>query len=146
MKIKHYMLVRCILFLLLLVTACGTQSAPTPTSIPRPELGKATVTGKIISIVSDKPLPKTSVWLAEVVRQGEQGAYVLDAVFSPSVYADENGIFVISNVTPGEYVIVIGNPETQHEIISELSGDAKVWNIPADQVYDVGELKVTLTK
>lgn len=150
MKIKHYILVWCIL--LLLVTACGRQSAPTtigvptPTPIPRPEPGKATVTGKLFSTTSEKPLPKTAVWLAEVVRQGEQGAYVLDAVFSPGVYADENGIFVISNVVPGEYVIVVGDPESQYEIISESSGKAKVWNIPADQIYDVGELKVTLTK
>jgi len=140
------MLVRCILFLLLLVTACGTQSAPTPTSIPRPEPGKATVTGNLFSTTSDKPLPNTAVWLAEVVRQGEQGAYVLDAASSPGVYANENGIFVIPNVVPGEYVIVVGDPESRHEIISESSGDAKVWNIPADQIYDVGELKVTLTK
>ena len=150
MKIKHYILVWCIL--LLLVTACGRQPAPTiigvptPTPIPRPEPGKAMVTGKLFSTTSDKPLPNTVVWLAEVVRQGEQGAYVLDSVFSPGVYADENGIFVISNVGPGEYVIVVGDPESRHEIIAESSGKAKVWNIPADQIYNVGELKVILTK
>jgi hypothetical protein len=150
MKINHYTILWCIL--LPLFTACGRQSAsitigvPTPTPIPRPEPGKATITGNLFSTNSDKPLPNTAVWLAEVVRQGEQGAYVLDAVFSPGVYADENGIFVISNVIPGEYVIVVGDPESQHEIISESSGKAKVWDIPADQIYDVGELTITLTK
>lgn len=144
MKIKHNILVWCIIFLL--ATACERQSTSTPTPIPTPEPGKAMVTGKLFSTTSDKPLPTTVVWLAEVVRQGDQGAYVLDSVYSPGVYADENGIFVLSNVVPGEYVIVVGDPESQHEIISESSGTAKVWNISADQIYDVGELKVTMTK
>jgi hypothetical protein len=149
MKVKHYILVCCILPLL--VAACGRQPAPTvigvstTTSIQKPELGKAMVTGKVISTISNQPL-KTAVWLAEVVRQGEQGAYVLDTASSPAIYTDENGIFLISNIIPGEYVLVVGDPESRYEIITESSGKVKVWNIPADQIYDVGELKVTLTK
>jgi hypothetical protein len=41
---------------------------------------------------------------------------------------------------------VVGSPEGQNEVINDDSGKAKVWNIPADLIFDVGELKVTLTK
>lgn len=146
-RIKSFILVLCILSFL--VTACGRQSAPTsssnPTPIQKPESGKAIVTGKIISTISNKPL-KTIVWLAEVHRQGDQGVYVLNAVSSPGIYTDENGIFVLANIDPREYVIVVGNPEGQNEVITDSSGKPKIWNITADLIYDTGELKVGLTK
>ncbi len=71
---------------------------------------------------------------------------MLNATSSPGTYADENGVFVFANVTPQEYVIVIGDPEGQNEVINDSAGKPKVWNIPADQIYDVGELKVKLTE
>jgi len=135
--------------LLLLVTACGNQTAPVTTNvttpIQNPGSGKAVVTGKISSTISKKPL-KIPVWLAEVHRQGDEAVYVLNAVSSPGIYADENGIFVLANITPGEYVIVVGNPEGQNEVIMDDLGKPKVWNVPADQIYDVGEFKVKLTQ
>jgi hypothetical protein len=146
-KIKYLMLV--LSTLLLLVSACEKQSAPatlnTTTPIQKPESGKAMVTGKVFSTTSNQPL-KTTVWLAEVHRQGDQAIYVLNAVSSPGIYSDDNGIFVLANITPGEYVIVVGNPEGQNEVIADESGVAKVWNIPADQIFDSGELKVKLAK
>jgi hypothetical protein len=149
---KHLILVLGII--LFLFTACGKQPASnsptpfspaTPTAIKQPEPGKAMVTGKIISTITNKPL-ETAVWLAEVHRQGDQGAYVLNAVTSPGIYADENGIFVLLNISPQEYVIVVGELEGQNEVIKDSSGKPKVWNIPADQIFDTGELRVGLTK
>jgi hypothetical protein len=146
-KIKYLILV--LFTLLLLVTACGkvstTDTSKTPTTIQTPEAGKAVVTGKVISTNTNQPL-KTQVWLAEVHRQGDQAVYVLNAVSSPGIYSDETGVFVLTNVTPQEYVIVVGSPEGQNEVINDNSGKPKVWNIPVDQIYDVGELKVALTK
>jgi hypothetical protein len=103
------------------------------------------VTGKIISTISNKPI-KTMVWLAEVHQQGDQGAYVLNAASSPGIYTDEKGIFVLANIDPREYVIVVGDPEGQNEAITDSSGKPKVWNITANLIYDTGELKVGLTK
>ncbi len=135
--------------LLLLMTACGkastTDTSRIPTTIQTPESGKAVVTGKVFSTTTNQPL-KTQIWLAEVHRQGDQAVYVLNAVSSPGIYSDEKGIFVLTNITPQEYVIVVGNPEGQNEVINDDSGKPKVWNIPADQIYDVGELKVALNK
>jgi hypothetical protein len=146
---KTVKLILLLSFILLAMAACGRQltqnNSPTPTSIPNPEPGKATVTGKVISTTTNKPL-NIPVWLAEVHRQGDQGVYLLDAVNSPSIYADDNGIFVLENVDPMEYVIIVGNPEGQNVVITDDTGKPKVWNIPGDKIFDVGELMVALSK
>jgi len=104
------------------------------------------VTGKVISLSNNNPLSDTDVWLANVVRQEGQGIYFLDSVSSPGVKTNEDGIFIIENIDPGEYVIIIGDPEIQYEIISENSGKAKVWNVPVGEIYDVGEFYVKINK
>jgi hypothetical protein len=146
-KNKYIFLV--LFILLVLETACGKAStnntSKTPATLPTPESGEAVVTGKVFSTTTNQPL-KTQVWLAEVHRQGDQAVYVLNAVSSPGIYSDETGVFVLENITPQEYVIVVGNPEGQNEVINDDAGKPKVWNVPAGQIYDVGELKVTLRK
>lgn len=119
---------------------------PTATAISAPEAGKATVTGNVKSSVTDKPLGGTAVWLADVYWQDGEGAYVLDAVNSPGVYTDETGVFVFANVAAKEYVVIVGDPEGKSEVIAESNGDAKIWKIPADQIFETGELVVALGK
>jgi|YNPNPStandDraft_1061719.scaffolds.fasta_scaffold29449_3 hypothetical protein len=133
--------------ILLSLAACESESPtagasiiPSPTPLPRPLSGKATVTGRVVSL-SNQPVPQVAVWLAEVIRQGDQGVFVLDSRSSLGAYTDERGVFVIPNVSPGEYVIVVGDPEAQYEIITESSGKAKVWYIPPDQIFEIGELR-----
>ncbi|MBC7227767.1 MAG: carboxypeptidase regulatory-like domain-containing protein [Thermoflexales bacterium] len=138
-------------FLMIIFGACEspnypteeTSVPPTPPPFPTSEPNKITVIGKVVSS-SGQPVPQVPVWLAEVVRQGDEGVYVLDSRSSPGAYTDINGVFVILNVNAGEYVIVVGDPEALYEIIAEPSGKARVWNIPPTQIFDIGELKVTL--
>jgi hypothetical protein len=134
---------------LVFITGCSGAKAKTPigqaTSIPAPATDKATVTGSVFTTALNQPYPKAAVWLAEVFRQGGDGAYVLDHAFSPAVYADDKGVFVIANVDPKEYVIVIGDPEGLYEVIPDESGRARVWNTEAGKILDVGQLNVSLT-
>ena len=134
---------------LALITGCRGSKDKTPigqaTSIPAPATDKATVTGNVFTTALNQPYPKAAVWLAEVYRQGGDGAYVLDHAFSPAVYADDMGVFVIANVDPKEYVIVIGDPEGLYEVIPDESGRARVWNAEAGKILDVGQLTVSLT-
>jgi hypothetical protein len=146
---KNKYMILVLFTLLLLVTACGkastTDTTKMSTPIQTPVSGKAVVTGKIFSTTLNKFL-KTEVWLAEVHRQGDQAVYVLNAVSSPGIYSDETGVFVLTNITPQEYVIVVGNPEGQNEVVNDESGKSKVWKIPANQIINVGEIKVRLTQ
>jgi hypothetical protein len=123
----------------------GQETTVEATPVPKPEAAKSTVTGKVFSTTVSQPYPKAPVWLAEVYRQGGDGVYVLDHAFSPAVYADENGVFTISNVDPKDYVIVIGDPEGLYEVIPDDSGKARVWTLDAGKVLDVGQLSVSLS-
>jgi hypothetical protein len=149
MKRKPLLWILSFIFTLALITGCrggkDKTSADEATPIPEPDTAKATVTGKVFSTTLNQPYPKAAVWLAEVYRQGGDGAYVLDHAFSPAVWADDNGVFVIANVDPKEYVIVIGDPEGLYEVIPDDSGRARVWKTEAGKVLDVGQLSVALS-
>jgi hypothetical protein len=147
--IKNKRLILVLGIITFIVSGCGKQA---PTAMPNsvsaiqtPEPGTAVVTGKIISTILDKPLG-TAVWLAEVHGEGDQGVYFLNATSSPGIYADDNGLFVLKNIKPQKYVIIVGEPEGQNEVITDDSNKPKVWDILADQIYEVGELRVKLTK
>ena len=103
------------------------------------------VIGRVISEKTGQPLTHTTVRLAEVVRQGNEGAFVLDTAFSPGDITDDQGYFRFENVDAKEYVIVIGDVYNAYQIISEPSGKARVWKAEPDQVLDVGELRVVLS-
>jgi hypothetical protein len=85
-----------------------------------------------------------TVRLAEVARQGDEGAFVLDTAFSPGDITDDTGHFRFDNVDAKEYVIVVGDVYSVYKIIAEPSGQARVWKAEPDQILDVGELRVDL--
>lgn len=119
-------------------------AAATATPVPvEPVSGKALVIGRVLSAQSSEPLTNTIVMLAEVFRQGEAGAFVLDASRSPSTFTDGEGNFVIANVEPGEYVIAIGDPFQNSKIIQDpTTQKAATWQVVADQVLDVEDVLV----
>lgn len=139
MQIKSRFILLVIAFLLV---ACqgGSKAA-----IPTPAAGKSVFTGQFLSDATGKPLANTSVRLAEVYRQGERGAYVLDAAFSPGAITDANGFYVIADLEPKEYVLVAGNVEmNNYVIVPEPSGVAKVFKTEPDAILDVGTISVKL--
>lgn len=129
-------------FLSLLLTACqdGEGNAPPlPTLAP----GKAMVIGRVVADETSQPIPRRPVWLSEVLRQGDQVIFVLNTISSRSSPTDRQGRFVLANVDPKEYVIVVGDPHSSdYAIISEAPDTARVWKLEADKTLNVGELRV----
>jgi hypothetical protein len=127
------------------LVACSSPPPTTiPPRVPLPESGTSSVFGRVFSKKTNEPLVNILVRIARVVRQGGDGAFVLEDAFSPGSLTNEEGYFVISNVDPIEYVIVVGDVNLDYDIIAEDSGRAKVWQTIKGQVLDVGELKVDL--
>ncbi len=127
--------------LLLFSAACqnGGAAAPLPTLAP----GKAMMIGRVVSDETSQPIPKRPVWLSEVVRQGDQAIFILNTISAPSGSTDQQGRFVIANVDPKEYVIVVGDPyANDYDIISEAPDKARVWKLEPDETLDLGELRV----
>lgn len=143
---KKILLLAAFLFALLL-SACAQSTATEENlpTVPPPAAGMTSVTGRVIHKNTNDPFPNTIVRLAEVVRSDTgDDVYVLDHAFSPGVKTNEKGIFLFENVDPIEYVIVVGNVENLYEIIPKEDGKPRVWVTYADEVLDVGDLKVLL--
>jgi hypothetical protein len=137
-----------LVFSTVLSSACSGITGPqtnTQMSQPNaPQTGKTTLYGRVTN-QSGAPIPNVPVRLAEVFRQGDEGAYVLDGAFSPGDMTDEQGGFVIENVDPREYVIVVGDVEQdRYQIITKSDGSAEVYNPSAGELLNLETLSVSL--
>jgi hypothetical protein len=151
MKRNRWMFGLVIGFTILIITACKTaevKSTPTimgmtaTTSVP--VQGKASVVGKLVSSITGKPLANTIIRLAEVYRQGGEGAYVLDGANSPGAISDAEGNFLIKGIPAQEYVVVVGDVMDVYTIITDETKKAKVFNVEANKTFSLDVLKVDL--
>lgn len=143
---KHFMI---LVILVITLTGCNQTSnatqppvlTPTPPNLP--EAGMATVIGRLVNQKGEH-IPRTIIRLAEVVRgaEGEGGAYILDTTHSPGTATGEAGYFIIQNIKATEYVLVIGDVDLTgiYEIIHEDDGMARIFNMPADQITNLGDI------
>ncbi|MFZ5917805.1 MAG: hypothetical protein ACOYZ7_12770 [Chloroflexota bacterium] len=131
-----------------------SQPAPTPVSsrvtvrvTPLP--AKSALTGQVISAVGGSgPLVETVVRLARVFwnEQKTDGAFSLEVASSPSAVTDAAGAFFFANVEPADYVIVIGDLEGEHVILSNPDGSARIFTAEPNKIVDVGKLEVRLSR
>lgn len=127
-----------------LLAATQPEQAPTPSVTAK--AGSATVKGRVLDQKTKQPLVNTIVRLADVYKQADgQGAYVLDAAFSPGTRTDSQGYFEFTNVDAKTYVIIVGDVYDVYKVVQNSSGTPKTWNTTADQVLDAGELDIDLT-
>ena len=147
---KHFRFIAIIFFLFMLV-GCSAQAVPA-VKAPEAEITltpmKSGLVGTLISTSGSTPtaLGNTPVYLAPVYwdENRKEGAFALDTANGPSAISKEDGSFVIANIEPNEYVIIVGEIIGTNVIIPDEKGDARVVSLTADQVYDVGELRVAL--
>jgi hypothetical protein len=130
------------LFMVAGCTALGPNKiVSTPTAAPAK--GMAIFSGQVLNSQDGLPITDTPVRLAQVYRQGEQGAYVLDMSHSPSSVSDKSGNFSILDIAPAEYLIVIGKPEDNHYLIyQDDAGKPITYQLEADKSIQVGVIKV----
>ncbi len=102
------------------------------------------VFGRVLSSITGQPIYRVRVAFAEVYRNEETAIFVDDAAFSPSAETDASGRFVLSNLSPKEYVIVIGDPFGLNDVVRNPDGLPKIWNIEADQQIDIGDVRVNI--
>jgi len=115
-------------------------------SLPKPTATKTTVVGQVYDSISQQPIPNVPVRLAEVYRQGGEGAYVLDTANSPGAYADEKGVFIMQDIPAGEYVLVVGDVMGIYKVIPDEGNHPKVWDARAGQILNTGLHSVDLTQ
>jgi uncharacterized GH25 family protein len=121
-----------------------TQSPqPTPTVLPQPEAGKASLIGQVMK--NGKPYSNATVRLAEVFRGVDnEAAFALNEAASPSTISDGEGNYVFSNTKPGEYVIVVGSLNTNYQIDSDSNSVAVIRKLEPDKILNVEIINVNL--
>jgi hypothetical protein len=139
---RHHKFGFILLIVVLLLAACQPKE-PVKT-YPTPEAGKASASGRLLSINSGEPYYDVIVRLAEIY-ENEAGdrAFALDMAFSPIAFTDKDGYFLFENIEAREYVFIVGDPMAWSLIPTEEADQKpKAWNFPADIVTDMGTMKV----
>jgi len=79
----------------------------TPGAIPEPSSSSGVIIGVVQ--VNGEPVPNLSIYLAEVLTDGEglERVASYDRINSPKAYTDESGQFVFSDIRPGRYGLVL---------------------------------------
>jgi len=138
------------LFLIIIMMLVGCSngqipqpSPPTPTELPQPETGKASLIGQLTR--DGKPYSNATVRLAEVFRGADnEAAFALNEAASPSTISDDKGYYVFSNVKAAEYVIVVGSLNTNYQIDSDSNSVAIVRKLEADKILRIETIDVDL--
>jgi len=134
----------------LILTACQAnppatiQNEPQEAArdIPTPVSGKAILTGRAIQ-ADGSPYADTPMRLAQIFREGDQGAFVIDTANSPAAMSGTDGFFTFVDVPPAEYLIVIGWLEDNNYVIHQnKAGEPYTYELEADETRDLGELKI----
>ncbi len=60
---------------------------------------------------------------------------------SPNIQTDENGSFVITNILPGEYFLIMVTPVNSHSVIDD-DGNQIIVVAEEGKTFDLGKLYV----
>lgn len=142
---------RMVYFLILVIItwmAIGCTSkmqsgdSSTPTFI-KPKQGTGGMRGVIANLEAFWKDRTVYVFAAEYVgnEQGE-GIYVLEPSIHPYTTVDTGGFFQITDVPPGEYVLVVG-PSPEEAIVVRKDAKAIIYKVAAGDVTDVGSINLS---
>ena len=139
------------LLLLALCAACApahpglpaqpNQPAPAPI---RPAEGFGGLTGHLEGLPDTWRQQPLQLYAAPFLDDGSgQGIYMLEPDVHPSGEIGSDGVFQLNDVPPGAYVLVAGPTPEEAHLLSGGGQQTGVVNVQADQVLDLGALKVS---
>lgn len=114
-----------------------------PLVVPTPSPDKATATGRVWSSVTQGYLEGMMVRLAEVYghEETDNKIFAVDESLSPLAFTDANGYFVMPDIPPREYVLVIGdvNSALPDQVITEAGNKDKaiIWEAKAGEILEL---------
>lgn len=96
----------------------------TPIIIPTPSETTGVVFGRIMSSIDNSPITFTTIYLGEILQLSDKEGYLftLQEKSSPHSESDKDGNFVIYDIDPGQYVILLFTPRKSVPIIDEENG------------------------
>ncbi|MHB8132810.1 MAG: hypothetical protein ACYDH1_01190 [Anaerolineaceae bacterium] len=126
----------------------GTDDiTPTRTQvvIPTPNSTTGVVSGKLLTLADNTPITFTSVYLGEklFLSNGTDYLITLQEKSSPHGETDQNGVFVISDVPAGEYIILLFTPRKSTPVIDEETGKEVTVLVETNVLLELPTYKVS---
>ncbi len=130
----------------------ATPPAAVEVAAPTPGAGKGGVAGRLIDYKTGQPMANQNLSLPSIVcppgvaeeNKREECVYAIDDAFDPSTLTDQQGRFVFNDVTPGDYVLLVGNRMTKSTVLADDASRPLMWKVAADEVLKLGDLLVDL--
>ena len=121
------------------------ETEPTETKFSILQNGMTRFCGKIVN-QDGIPIDSIVVFFPEVYYgdSNQNGAFVLNTSASPSALTDSQGRFCTKDIAAGDYVLVIGSPDSEYEIYSEDGTKAIVWSAIEGETLDIGEISTKI--
>lgn len=125
------------------------------TKTPNPDLeqkptavspGKGAIVGTVLNQDGKKLSPSVNVFLATFYWNDSktQGVFLLDPDRGARVPIANSGLFKFVDIEPGHYVVLVGETPATAVAILGNNDQARVVEVSADQIVDLGEELVSL--
>jgi hypothetical protein len=117
--------------------------------VPTPSLGLGVIHGQLIQ-ETGQPIINIQVRLGDVVwfqgQEGQDGLVISERSRAPQTISDAQGNFVIADVSPGTYGMVVADPNSPEHIFvrDRTTGRALLVEVKKDKVVDLGRVVVDL--
>jgi hypothetical protein len=117
--------------------------------VPTPSLGLGVIHGQLIQ-ETGQPIGNTQVRLGDVVwfqgQEGQEGLVVSERSRAPQTISDAQGNFVLADVSPGTYGLVVADPNSPEHIFvrDPTTGRALLIEVEKDKIVDLGKVVVNL--
>jgi len=121
------------------------QSSPFPNIIPTPIASKGTVIGTLISSIPEKSIAGLALYFGTLLplTPGPDHLVTMDPVNSPMAYIRDDGSFMVENVTPGEYVLILWTPHESRYVPDPNSSEKDfIVKVVGGQIVNIGTLQV----
>jgi hypothetical protein len=113
----------------------------TPIVIPTPNADSGVVHGMIYSLTNDEPISYTKIYLATKipVDPGDEYMVSIQENSSPHAQSNSNGEFVITDIEPGEYILVLVTPISTLPIL-DINNEQIEFSIEAGELIDFNDI------
>ncbi len=113
--------------------------------------GQSALAGWLLVQSTNEPLQREIVRLATIYCPDELAeeeditescVWGLDNANSPSTFSDETGFFQFADLSPGQYVVMVGDIMGRHAFVEDAEEKPIIFTTVADEVLNVGTLSV----
>lgn len=120
-----------------------SQISPYPSIFPTQIASMGTVVGKLVSDPPGSSLAGLALYLGSILplTPGPDHLITLDLVNSPKTSILEDGRFVVENILPGEYVLIIWTPHDSRYVPDPNNPEQEfIVEVVGGQIVDIGTL------